>query len=365
MNKVVTVNLNGIACSLEEPAYESLHAYLDDADSRLQANPDRSEIMSDLEQAIADKCRRHLGPHKNVVSAAEMEAILKDMGPVEADPAGAPGAARSEDRGAQARPDSLRRLYQIREGAMISGVCNGLAAYFNVDVTLVRIGFVAAVLLSGGLWILAYIIMMFVVPKADTAEERAAARGQPFNAQELVDRAKAHYAELREQGSRWQDDWRRRRRARREQRAAEAEREFWRGAQLQYRGYGTQVLAGLLVPVFTAASAALFVVLVLTVLSLLLTGGILDWTLPPDIPVWAAVLIVAVAYQGLHAPLRAASRASYEATAGPDHGWLAAADGLLWVGFAALLLWFAYALFPEVRDLLDDIRHGWRYYATA
>lgn len=366
MNKVINVNLNGNAYSLEEPAYEALRAYLDGASARLASDPDRAEIMADLEQAIADKCRRCLGPNKSVVGSAEMRAILDEMGPVESDTAEAAGAGSSADRGAPPRPESPRRLYKIADGAMIGGVCNGLAAYFSVDVTIVRIAFVALILLSGGVWILAYLIMMFVVPDAKTAEERAAARGQPFNAQELVDRAKRHYAELREQGSRWQDDWRRRRRARRRQRAAEREREFWRRAgDLEYHGYGMRVLAGFLVPVFTALSAALFVAFVLVVLSLVLTGGILDWSLPSKIPVWAGALVVAMAYFAVNAPLRAASRASYEATAGSRHGWLAAADGLLWIGFVALLFWIAWLAVPDVRSIFDGFRDEWRHFALA
>lgn len=365
MNKVVTVNLNGNAFTLEEPAYESLRAYLDGANARLNGNPDRAEIMADLEQAVADKCRRHLGPQKTVIGTAEMGAILKEMGPVEIEPAGDAGSAPPH-AGRAAADGPPRRLYLIKEGAMIGGVCTGLAAYFNIDVAFVRIGFVAATLLSGGIWIIAYLIMMFVVPRAETAEERAAAHGQPFNAQELVDRAKEHYAELREQGSRWQDDWRRRRRARRRQRAAERERDFWRSAsELEYQGYGSRVAAGFLVPVFTAVSAFLFVVMILMVLSLVMTGGILDWSLPGEFPVWAAVLILVLAYHALTIPLRAASRASYEATAGPRHGWVAAADGLLWVGFAALLFWIAWETSPEVRDLFHDIQRGWRHYALG
>lgn len=367
MNKVVTVNLNGNAYSLEEPAYDALRAYLDGAQARLAGNPDRAEILADLEQAIADKCRRRLGPGRNVVGSAEMTASLEEMGPVEADPAAEGSPAGAAKDGPQASAGAPRRLYLIREGAMLAGVCTGLAAYFHIDVALVRIGFVAAALLSGGIWILAYLVMMFVVPRADTAEERAAAHGAPFNAQELVDRAKEHYAELREQGNRWQDDWRRRRRARRRQRAAEREREFWQSGatDFEYEGYGTRVLAGFLVPVFTAVSALLFVALVLVVLSLVVTGGVLNWALPADVPVWVAVIVVAIAYQALHVPLRAASRASIETTAGPHRGWILAADAVLWLGFAALLFWIAYASSPAVRDLLDGIGHGWRHYVTA
>lgn len=364
MNKVVTVNLNGNAYSLEEPAYEALRAYLDGADRRLSGNPDRAEIMADLEQAIADRCRRHLGPQKTVIGGGEMASILEQMGPVEAEPAEGSADTRAAQDRARTGAGTPRRLYLIHEGAMFAGVCTGLAAYFNIDVALVRIGFVLATLLSGGIWILAYLIMMFVVPKADTAEERAAAHGQPFNAQELVDRAKQHYAELRKQGSRWQDDWKRRRRAKRRQRAAEREREFWRSAsELEYQGYGTRVLAGLTVPVLTALSALMFVALVLAVLSLVMTGGVLDWTLPADVPVWAAALVLVLAYHALLIPLRAASRASYEATAGLRHGWVAAADGLLWIGFAALLFWIAYEALPDVRGLFHDMQRGWRHYA--
>ncbi|HXV39397.1 MAG TPA: PspC domain-containing protein [Steroidobacteraceae bacterium] len=365
MNKVVTVNLNGNAYSLEEPAYDALRAYLDGADARLQGNPDRAEIMFDLEQAIADKCRRYLGPSKGVVGNAEMERILAEMGPVEADAGEGETTARPEGESAP-RPEAPRRLYQVREGAMISGVCNGLAAYLNVDVTIVRVAFVALAFLTGGIWALVYLIMMFVVPDANTPEKRAAASGQPFNAQELVDRAKQHYAELREQGSRWHDDWRRRRRVRRARRAAAAEREFWRNAgAYEDAGYATRLLAGFMVPVFTLLSAAIFVALVLAALSLLVTGSIFDWTLPVDIPEWAAVIILVIAYQALHQPLRAASRASYETTAGPRHGWLAAADGVLWLGFTALLFWLAYLLIPEVQSLFDDLRFDWRQLTLA
>lgn len=366
MNKVVTVNLNGNPYALEEPAYEALRAYLDDAAARLQGNPDRSEIMSDLEQAIADKCRRRLGPHKSVVGSAEMETILAEMGPVEAGPTEDDRGGRGAGAGPQTAAAAPRRLYQIREGAMLAGVCNGIAAYLNVDVTIVRIAFIVLTLLTGGIWILAYIIMMFVIPDAKTAEERAAARGQPFNAQELVDRAKQHYAELREQGSRWHDDWRRHRQERRERRTAQAERDFWRSARgLEYHGYGSRVRAGFMVPVFAALSAALFVALVLAALSLLLTGGILDWTLPARIPPWVAVLILVVAHQALNAPLRAARSATYETTAGPNHVGLAAADGLLWIGIAALLFWLAYEFSPDVRAIFDGLRHDWRDFALV
>lgn len=134
---------------------------------------------ADLGQAIAEKCSGYLRTHKTVVTSAEVEQIVKDMGPVDGgegieQPTGSAPPADAPARNAAAAP---KRLYQIREGAELSGVCMGLAAYFNVDVTIVRILFVLVALLTSGGWLLAYIVMMLVIPVAKTTEERAAAAG--------------------------------------------------------------------------------------------------------------------------------------------------------------------------------------------
>lgn len=57
-----------------------------------------------------------------------------------------------------------RRLYRVPEKGKIAGVAAGLAEYFDMDVTLTRLLFVAAVLLTGGAAIIIYIIFAFVLP---------------------------------------------------------------------------------------------------------------------------------------------------------------------------------------------------------
>jgi len=58
---------------------------------------------------------------------------------------------------------SPKRLYRSRENRQIAGVCGGLADYFNLDVTLIRLIFLAMLFL-GGPGFLIYIIMAVVVP---------------------------------------------------------------------------------------------------------------------------------------------------------------------------------------------------------
>lgn len=57
-----------------------------------------------------------------------------------------------------------RQVYRSTENKMISGVCGGLADYFNVDAALVRLGWVLLTLASVGVGIIAYIIMVIVFP---------------------------------------------------------------------------------------------------------------------------------------------------------------------------------------------------------
>src|SRR5271168_44852 len=125
MNTVIIINLNGNAFHLEEAGFASLRAYLERAQAQLKDNPDKIEIMADLEQAIADKCAHFLRSHKNVLSAAEIDEVLKEMGPVQSDSAGTGAAAsnapNAESKAGAAAPSAPKRLYQIREGAIISG----------------------------------------------------------------------------------------------------------------------------------------------------------------------------------------------------------------------------------------------------
>jgi phage shock protein C len=57
------------------------------------------------------------------------------------------------------------RLTRSREDVKIAGVCSGFARYFGVDVTLVRILWLAVCIWPPGVGIIAYIICWIVMPK--------------------------------------------------------------------------------------------------------------------------------------------------------------------------------------------------------
>ncbi len=61
--------------------------------------------------------------------------------------------------------DSGKKLYRSRNQKMVSGVCGGLAEYFEIDVSVVRVLWVVGTLLSVGFGILVYIVMLIIFPE--------------------------------------------------------------------------------------------------------------------------------------------------------------------------------------------------------
>jgi phage shock protein C len=60
---------------------------------------------------------------------------------------------------------TVRKLRRSRSDRMVAGVCGGIAAMFNIDAALVRIGLVAATLLGFGTGAVLYLICWMIVPE--------------------------------------------------------------------------------------------------------------------------------------------------------------------------------------------------------
>jgi len=395
MQKVITISLNGNAYQLDEDAFAHLSAYLDQSARALAGNPDKAEIIADLEQAIGEKCARFLNPHKTVVTGAELRLIVVEMGPVDGDGAsagggdgataqatgtggigGAGGSAGGPSAGAFGG-GSPRRLYQISEGAILSGVCNGIGAYFSLDVTLIRAIFIVLFLFTGGLVLLAYVVLMFVLPYASTPEEHAAAHGVPFNARTLVERAKAKYAqfaqgqEWRGSRARWRSEWRRMRAEWRFERRRW--RDQWRygapaggapsaaaGAPPSPGSYFAHVLTGTIIAVLGIVFAIVTIGWLLALLSLVTTGALLGWTLPHDVPFWVALIALVLIYNCILWPIRSMRRAAYYSVGAYHGAWVEAWNGIIGLAVIIALTWYGVHHVPEVRSLLDELAQWWR-----
>ncbi len=371
MNKVTTINLGGAAFQLEESGYDALRAYLESGAARLQGNPDREEILSDIERAIADKFRALLAGHKNVVEASEVASVLGAMGPIEAysgtsDSAGAaaatsaPGSASGQGTPGgegKAPPHATpRRLYRISEGEMFYGVCNGLAAYLNVDPTLIRLAFVLLVFF-GGTGVLIYLVLGFVIPEAETAEEKAAATGFQPTAQEFIRRAKEGYYEAMKS---FPDRKTRREWKRRFKWQARACWSYWPNWHW-HSGWAdpgpVHPGMGFVVPILSLLQGAVTVLCLCTLVSLLGTGALFGRALPGGVPEWLAVVSLLMAYTIVKAPLKAARRSCCAEFGSPRHTWpfVLFVDALVWLLVFVSLVWLAIHFLPQLQGALENL----------
>ncbi len=92
-----------------------------------------------------------------------------------------------------------KKLYRSRKDYMIAGVCGGIAEYFEVDSTLVRLLTVLVVLL-GGAGIVAYLIAWVIIPKnPEQVSDDAFNQREQFKdkvkkgAEEVIEEVKEHF----------------------------------------------------------------------------------------------------------------------------------------------------------------------------
>jgi phage shock protein PspC (stress-responsive transcriptional regulator) len=275
------------------------------------------------------------------------------MGPVEpADEKAADGtdAGSAAFSASPAGNQPRKRLYKIREGAMWGGVCNGLAAYMGLDVTWVRIGLVVLTLFTG-VTLLVYLAMLVIVPYADTAEDRAAAFGVPFNTEDIISRAKKNFDES---NHRWHAEWRRQQRHWNKQfRDMNAQLRQTVANVAPHMSPVSQGILTVFLPIAAIVGAVIFVGWILAMFSLITQHNIFGWGLPHGMPLWIGIVLLVLAYVLITAPLKMVRHGAHRG-AGHHPGW-GALYGLLWIGFTVLFFWVAYHWFPGVRELVDSL----------
>ncbi len=200
MKEVKKCSISGIAFTLDIDAHTLLEEYLDSLKRAYADTPDGNEIVADIEARIAELI---LSRQENtqVVDAPLIREIIAQMGSAETI------SETSEQPAAQEQPRIPRRLYRDTQNARLGGVCAGLAHYFQVDPTWVRLIFFAPLLLliltapfiDGltvflsnlfGVFLLGYFIMWFGVPAARTARQRLEMDGEAITVQSIQQRTR-------------------------------------------------------------------------------------------------------------------------------------------------------------------------------
>ncbi len=179
MNKTISINIGGRNFFVEEPAFEKLYAYLSAIKAHFAEYPGSAEIISDMEARIAEKfIENSKGDTQTVITKQNVDNIIKELGTIEDLSEG--NLEKNNNGNTQREELAGKRFYRNSDDKIIAGVCSGIAAYFDIDSTLVRLAFLI-LLFAWGTIIPIYIVLWIIIPEAKTPTEKMQMKGQSLN----------------------------------------------------------------------------------------------------------------------------------------------------------------------------------------
>ncbi len=174
MKQTRTANIAGINFYLDEDAYQTLDNYLKELRKHFKNQEGAAEIISDIENRIAELFQQKIKNPQTVITLEEVNEIIAILGK--------PGDFDNEDSEESTttgKKHKTKRLYRDMDDRILGGVCSGLGAYLNLDQVIVRIIFIVATL--SGISILVYLAMWIIIPPALTTAEKLEMQGDPVN----------------------------------------------------------------------------------------------------------------------------------------------------------------------------------------
>lgn len=160
MKKTYNINLNGQVFCIDDDACLKLQAYISTLENHYLKEEGGREIMTDIENRIAELLKENLGERcKQVVMKEDIDRIIRIMG--------SPDIIIDGNTKNGTEPIK-RKLYRNSDGSVLGGVASGIATYFDISTAWIRIAFVVLAFFYG-VTILAYIILWIAIPAAGTS----------------------------------------------------------------------------------------------------------------------------------------------------------------------------------------------------
>ena len=160
MKETINVNIAQQAFTMDMDAYSELTKYLEDIGRRLPETD--TETMGDIESRIAEIFRERVPSPMMVITYGVVQSTMKQLGDAETfGEASRPLRSEKQSVNLLGLP---RKFWRMRSPRSIAGVCSGLAIYFDIDITLVRILFILGFFMGFSTLFL-YILLWIVTPQ--------------------------------------------------------------------------------------------------------------------------------------------------------------------------------------------------------
>ncbi len=165
MKKTISINISGILFHIEEDGYTTLKKYLESINRHFSHYSDHQEIISDIENRIAEIFLSNLKNNKQVITAENVTALIEKMGTIadfkaiEEEVADEPASGKESQNTQQndyykyITPPTqdgkgYKKLSRLENRKILGGVCAGMAHYLSIDPLWTRL--VAILLLFSG-----------------------------------------------------------------------------------------------------------------------------------------------------------------------------------------------------------------------
>jgi phage shock protein PspC (stress-responsive transcriptional regulator) len=205
MKKTISISVSNMLFHVEEDACEILQNYLSTLNNHFASEEGGEEIYNDIQARAAEILQSKNSINKQVITTEDVNDLIAKLG-TPAD------FGMDENKSTQQKESThnntnftygtntkkTKRLYRDTDNKVVGGVCSGIGYYFGFDPVWLRIG-LAASLLFYGFGFIPYIILLIVVPKAETTSEKLEMRGEPVNVDNI---AKMMQDELKGVGTR-------------------------------------------------------------------------------------------------------------------------------------------------------------------
>ena len=160
MKKTLSINISGILFHIEEDGYDTLKNYLESINTHFSGYSDSKEIISDIENRIAEIFLSYLKNNNQVITAENVTRLIEKMGTI-ADFSDLEEKEEVEEASEQASDDfykyvtppntadgGYKKLMRMEHKKILGGVCAGIAHYFAIDALWIRL--IAILLLFSG-----------------------------------------------------------------------------------------------------------------------------------------------------------------------------------------------------------------------
>lgn len=179
MKKVVEVNIGRVNFAIEDDSYIQLKTYLARFEASLPPE-DAKEIMEDVEARVAEIFQKEVRYTNQVIGSDSVKKVIECLGEINSNS----NTSNQSQTKTEYKMKTGKKLYRNMDDKVLAGVCSGLASYFDIDVTIIRVIFVIVFILGGSAFF-AYIILWIIMPKAETVIQKMEMNGEPITPENL------------------------------------------------------------------------------------------------------------------------------------------------------------------------------------